>query len=100
MVDSQPYVHVGMYSEGEFAVSPTIVQLAAQRKLPLSGDWDTAMLGQDEGKDFLLIIPPTYITVGYFLECMGCRIVGKYVLLYTIPHIRFTFTVSFFACPA
>ena len=51
MVDTQPFVHAGMYSEGEFAVSPTIVQLAAQRKLPVSGDWDTTMLGQDEGKD-------------------------------------------------
>lgn len=53
LVDTQPYAHVGIYSEGEFAVSPTIVQLAAQRKLPASTDWDTAMLGQDEGK-----IPP------------------------------------------
>ena len=51
MIDMQPYVHAGIYSEGEFAVSPTIVQLAAERKLPVSGDWDTTMLGQDEGKD-------------------------------------------------
>ena len=69
MVDSQPYVHAGMYSEGEFAVSPTIIQLAAQRNLPVSGDWDTAaMLGHDEGKDFLLITPLTYITVSCFFE--------------------------------
>lgn len=77
VVDFQPYVHVGTYSEGEFAVSPTIVQLAAQRKLPLSGDWDTAMLGQDEGKDCLLIIPLTYITVSCFLEWTGYGIVGR-----------------------
>lgn len=77
MVDFQPYVHVGMYSEGEFAVSPTIVQLAAQRKLPVSGDWDTAMLGQDEGKDFPLITPFTYITVSYFFELISLRIVCK-----------------------
>ena len=80
MVVSQPCVHVGMYSEGEFAVSPTIVQLAAQRKLPLSGDWDTAMLGQNEGEDFLLITAPTYITVSYFfelIELISYRIVGK-----------------------
>ena len=50
----QPYVHAGMYSEGEFAISPTIVQLAAERKLPVSGDWDTTMLGHDEGKYSLL----------------------------------------------
>lgn len=54
MIDIQPYVHTGMYSEGEFAVSPTIVQLAAQRKLPMGVDWDTTMLGHDEGKEHLL----------------------------------------------
>lgn len=54
MIDIQPYVHAGMYSEGEFAVSPTIVQLAAQRKLPVGVDWDTSMLGHDEGKEHLL----------------------------------------------
>ena len=75
MVNPQPYVHAGMYSEGEFAVSPTIVQLAAQRKLPVSGDWDTAMLGHDEGKDLLLITPLTYITVSDFFELIGHRIV-------------------------
>lgn len=44
----QPYAHVGMYSEGEFALSPTIVQLAAEKKLPMAGDWDSTRLGHDE----------------------------------------------------
>jgi len=44
----QPYVHTGKYSEGEFAISPNIVQLAVERKLPLGGDWDTTILGEDQ----------------------------------------------------
>ena len=51
----QPYAHVGIYSEGEFALSPTIVQLAAERKLPMGGDWDTTMLGHDEGKCLYIV---------------------------------------------
>lgn len=47
----QPFVHAGAYSEGEFAISPSIVRLAAERKLPMGGDWDTTILGQDQGKD-------------------------------------------------
>lgn len=44
----QPYAHVGMYSEGEFALSPTIVQLAAEKKLPMGEDWDSTRLGHDD----------------------------------------------------
>ncbi|XP_068730212.1 TALPID3 protein-like isoform X1 [Montipora capricornis] len=44
----QPYAHTGIYSEGEFAVSPTVVQLAAERNLPIGGDWDTTVLGRDQ----------------------------------------------------
>lgn len=47
----QPYAHVGMYSEGEFALSPTIVQLAAEKKLPMGEDWDSTRLGHDDGKN-------------------------------------------------
>ena len=46
----QPYAHTGIYSEGEFAVSPTVVQLAAERNLPIGGDWDTTVLGRDQGE--------------------------------------------------
>lgn len=41
---------MGIYSEGEFAISPSIVKMAVQRKLPLQGDWDLTILGQDQGK--------------------------------------------------
>lgn len=44
----QPYAHAGIYSEGEFAISPSIVKMAVQRKLPLQGDWDLTILGQDQ----------------------------------------------------
>ncbi|XP_044179361.1 TALPID3 protein-like isoform X2 [Acropora millepora] len=44
----QPYAHAGIYSEGEFAVSPSVVQLAAERNLPIGVDWDTAVLGKDQ----------------------------------------------------
>ena len=46
----QPYAHTGIYSEGEFAISPGIVQLAAERKLPMEGDWDSTILGKDQGE--------------------------------------------------
>lgn len=46
----KPYAHAGIYSEGEFAISPSIVKMAVQRKLPLQGDWDLTVLGQDQGK--------------------------------------------------
>ena len=76
MVDCQPYVHAGMYSEGEFAVSPTIVQLAAERKLPVGGDWDTATLGQDEGKDRTVHHPE--INSDRFKNVFVNRLVFKY----------------------
>ena len=50
VIVTQPYVHTGKYSEGEFAISPNIVQLAVERKLPLGGDWDTTILGEDQGE--------------------------------------------------
>lgn len=46
----QPYAHTGIYSEGEFAISPSIVQLAAERKLPMERDWDSTILGKDQGE--------------------------------------------------
>lgn len=50
----QPYAHTGIYSEGEFAVSPNVVQLAAERNLPIGVDWDTTVLGKDQGEGLLV----------------------------------------------
>lgn len=48
----QPNVHLGQYSEGEYAVTPGLVQIAATRDLPLDPEalWDTQLLGKDEGE--------------------------------------------------
>ena len=48
LIFPQPYVHVGQFSEGEYgAVSPGVVELARERKLP---DEPWSLLGKDEGR--------------------------------------------------